>query len=217
MSVSNPPWSSSSQQISLAFPTLIGKFQIADTDGVNDSLERIILDREKSTPSRDYANHGGWHSAGDLLDWPGQEIAMLKSWISEGLNQMVRATLQLPEVQSRNEQPKGGFRVSAWANVARKGNYHRMHNHPTCAWSGCYYIRSTSQIGSLAGVLEFSDPRPFTEMVETPGHPYGQRIIVRPNPGLLILFPSWLYHFVHPSDSESPRISVAFNAAWQSV
>jgi uncharacterized protein (TIGR02466 family) len=67
---------------------------------------------------------------------------------------------------------------------------------------------------TLAGTLEFYDPRPFTEMVEVPGNPYGQRIIIRPQPGLLVLFPSWLYHFVHPTESDSPRISIAFNASW---
>ena len=43
----------------------------------------------------------------------------------------------------------------------------------------------------------------------------GQRIVIRPVPGLLVLFPSWLYHFVHPSTADTPRISIAFNAQWR--
>jgi uncharacterized protein (TIGR02466 family) len=203
------------QQIALAFPTLIGQFQLPDTAPVNEALTQSILEREKKTPSQDHANQGGWHSQADLMDWPEPEIATLRSWISEGLNRMVHATFQLPEVQARSAQPKGGFRVSAWANIARRGNYHRMHNHPNSAWSGCYYARSGSSLpGTLAGALEFYDPRPFTEMVSVPGNPYGQRIIVRPTPGLMVFFPSWLYHFVHPTDSDEPRISIAFNATW---
>ena len=54
-------------------------------------------------------------------------------------------------------------------------------------------------------------------MVDTPGSPYGQRMLIRPVPGLLVLFPSWLYHFVHPSTAYSPRISIAFNAAWRAA
>ena len=130
---------------------------------------------------------------------------------------MVQATAQLPEVQGRGVAiPRGAFRIMAWANVARRGNYHRMHNHPGSAWSGCYYVASPpSEPGTLAGALEFYDPRPFTEMMDVPGSPYGQRMIVRPLPGLLVLFPSWLYHFVHPSTAETPRISIAFNAQWR--
>jgi hypothetical protein len=32
-----------------------------------------------------------------------------------------------------------------------------------------------------------------------------------------VLFPSWLYHFVHPSATDTPRISIAFNAAWRAT
>ncbi len=203
--------------VSLAFATLIGRFQLPETDSINSELTSIILEQESKTPSQDYANLGGWHSATDFLDWPAEPVNQIRTWITEALNQMVQATLQLPEVQGRPGQPRGGFMVSAWANVSRRGNYHRMHNHPSSAWSGCYYVTSNSRPDSLAGVLEFYDPRPFTEMVATPGNPYGQRMLIRPSPGLMVLFPSWLYHFVHPCDADNPRISIAFNAAWKAT
>jgi uncharacterized protein (TIGR02466 family) len=199
----------------MAFATLIGKFQLPDTEATNIELEKMILDRESRMPSHDYANQGGWHSSGDFLDWPGDAVQTVRGWISEGLSQMVQATGQLPEVQGRAAPLRGGFMVSAWANVSRRGNYHRMHNHPVSSWSGCYYVSSNSGPDSLAGVLEFYDPRPFTEMVETPGSPYGQRMLIRPVPGMIVFFPSWLYHFVHPCNSDNPRISIAFNAAWK--
>jgi uncharacterized protein (TIGR02466 family) len=204
-------------QIAAAFPTLIGRRQFADTASLNDQLAALILEREQSSPSHDHANFGGWHSAGDLLEWPGEPIATLRARITESLQAMVQASTQLPESQARSTPPRGSFRVSAWANVARSGNYHRMHNHPANAWSGVYYVTATGSDDSLAGVLEFYDPRPFTEMVDTPGSPYGQRMLIRPVPGLLVLFPSWLYHFVHPSATDTPRISIAFNAAWRAT
>ena len=204
-------------QIAAAFPTLIGRRQFHDTPQLNEQLASLILEREQSSPSQDHANFGGWHSAGDLLEWPGEPIAMLRERITESLQAMVQASTQLPESQARSAPPRGSFRVSSWANVARSGNYHRMHNHPANAWSGVYYVTAAESGDKLAGVLEFYDPRPFTEMVDTPGSPYGQRMLIRPVPGLLVLFPSWLYHFVHPSTADSPRISIAFNAAWRAA
>ena len=209
---SHPP----TRQIAPVFATLIGKFQYQSTETVNAELKQLILERERITPSDDFANLGGWHSPSDFLEWPGNAVATLRNWISDNLGQMTAATYQLPEVQGRPMPGRGGFMMQAWANVGRRGNYHRMHNHPSSAWSGCYYVTSSSQQNSLAGVLEFYDPRPFTEMMFTPGTPYGQRMLVRPVAGLMILFPSWLYHFVHPSDSDEPRISIAFNATWKS-
>ena len=204
-----------SHQIGLAFPTLIGRFQISNTEATNAALFRTLLDRESRTPSNDYANLGGWHSSGDLLEWGTPEVESLRNWISEALNRMVQATGQLPEVVGRSAPPRGGFRVSAWGNISRRGNYHRMHNHPNSAWSGCYYVTGIGATPSMGGVLELYDPRPFTEMVEVPGSPYGQRVQVRPVPGLMVLFPSWLYHFVHPCDTDTERVSIAFNAAWR--
>ncbi len=204
-----------SHQIALAFPTLIGRFQVSDTEATNAALLRVLLEREASTPSNDYANLGGWHSSGDLLEWGIPEVEELRTWISEALNRMVQATGQLPEVAGRAAPPRGGFRVSAWGNISRRGNYHRMHNHPNSAWSGVYYVTGMGSSHSMGGVLELYDPRPFTEMVDVPGSPYGQRVLVRPVPGLMVLFPSWLYHFVHPSDIDTVRVSIAFNAAWR--
>ena len=218
--------STPSQHIALAFPTLIGRFQFGQAEMVNATLLRMSLEREAAESSRDYANVGGWHSAANLLEWPGDEVQQLRTWIVEGLNRMVQATGQLPEVQGR-PAPRGSFTISAWANISRRGNYHRMHNHPHSAWSGVYYVTGVPRLkagqadepnsNALAGVLELYDPRPFTEMVDVPGTPYGQRVHIRPEPGLLVLFPSWLYHFVHPSDSDQERVSIAFNAAWRSV
>ncbi len=202
-------------QIALAFPTLIGRFPITNTEATNAELLQLLLEREQAAPSRDYANMGGYHSSGDLLDWPAPSIATLKTWFTQALTHMVQATGQLPEVQGRAAPPRGGFRISAWGNISRKGNYHRMHNHPGSAWSGVYYVTSNTTQGSMGGVLEMYDPRPFTEMVETPGSPYGQRVHIRPVPGLMVLFPSWLYHFVHPNDTDDVRVSIAFNATWQ--
>ncbi len=204
-----------SQHIALAFATLIGRFQLPDTESANASLLRLLLEREAATPTNNYANVGGWHSNGDLLEWPSPEIVTLRSWITGALTQMVQATGQLPEVQGRAAPPRGGFQLTAWGNISRRGNYHRMHNHPNSAWSGVYYVAGSSSSDSMGGVLELYDPRPFTEMVDVPGSPYGQRIHIRPIPGLMVLFPSWLYHFVHPCNTDTERVSIAFNAAWR--
>ena len=35
-------------------------------------------------------------------------------------------------------------------------------------------------------------------MVYVPGEPYGQKFSIRPESGTMIIFPGFLYHFVHP-------------------
>src|SRR5260370_18835012 len=64
----------------------------------------------------------------------------------------------------------------------------------------------------LSGMLEFLNPRAGAEAVSAPGDPYGEPFRVRPQAGLLVVFPSWLYHWVHPYAGETPRIAISFNA-----
>jgi uncharacterized protein (TIGR02466 family) len=198
------------KQLAFAYPTPIGRFTVPGADAVNRELRRVILDRERVEPSSDYANVGGWHSRADLLDWPVPEVGVLRGWITEAVQHMVAATVEGKPV-------RGAFGISAWANVARAGNYHRVHNHPKSAWSGVYYVETgpADPTHPLAGVLEICDPRPFTEMVASPGEPFGKRVIFRPEPGMMVLFPSWLYHFVNPYHGPGERISIAFNSPWQ--
>jgi hypothetical protein len=63
----------------------------------------------------------------------------------------------------------------------------------------------------FSGVLEFLDPRAGVEAVSALGDPYGEPFRVRPEAGLLLVFPSWLYHWVRPYAGQSPRIAVSFN------
>jgi hypothetical protein len=77
-----------------------------------------------------------------------------------------------------------------------------------------YYVDAGTQPPdrSLSGVLEFLDPRAGVEAVTAPGDPYGEPVRIRPEAGLIVIFPSWLYHWVHPYTGSTPRIAVSFNA-----
>jgi hypothetical protein len=88
-------------------------------------------------------------------------------------------------------------------------------SHPDSAWSGLYYADAgtENQDRPLCGVLEFLDPRVGAEAVSAPEDLYGEPFRVRPQAGLLVVFPSWLYHWVHPYTGERPRIAISFNAA----
>ena len=109
--------------------------------------------------------------------------------------------------------------LSGWATICRAGAYHAPHSHPDSAWSGVYYVDAgTNETGrSLAGVLEFLDPRAGVEAVTAPGDPYGEPVRVRPQAGLIVIFPSWLYHWVHPYTGRAPRIAVSFNVTGRAL
>jgi uncharacterized protein (TIGR02466 family) len=191
-----------------AFPTPIGVFHRADSESIDRDLAQVILDRERFEASSDRANVGGWHSRDDFFGWPHPAIATLHGWVNEALAHMLEAT--------GGKGVSGRLRAYGWANVSRRGNYHRIHNHPNCAWSGVYYVRTGSLDATrpLSGAIEFLDPRPFVEMSPIPGGMFGRKAMFQPTAGMMLLFPSFLYHFVNTFVGDGERISVAFNVRW---
>lgn len=194
-------------EVTPAFPTLIGRLQIPDADAMNRDLRAIILADEVKYSSLGRSNIGGWHSRLDFLGRRDPAVAELTTWLNWGLRRIIEASAGSNALQ-------GALSVVAWATLCRAGAYHSPHSHPDSAWSGVYYVDPGSPIPDqpLSGILEFLDPRAGVEAVTAPGDPYGAPFRVRPQAGLLVLFPSWLYHWVHPYSGHTPRIAVSFNA-----
>ena len=149
----------------------------------------------------------GWHSHPDFLIRRDSAVSALAGWLTRSLRQMIDAA-------AGTDTFSGPLSAYAWATICRAGTYHAPHSHPDSAWSGVYYVDPgiDNPDQPLSGVLEFLDPRAGVEAVTAPGDPYGDPFRVRPQAGLLVLFPSWLYHWVHPYTGQTPRIAISFNA-----
>jgi uncharacterized protein (TIGR02466 family) len=174
---------------------------------MNHGLRALILDEETRYPSLGRSNIRGWHSRPDLLHRSDANVDALTSWIIWALRRMICAT-------TGQDAFKGTLSITAWATVCRAGAYHAPHSHPDSAWSGVYYVDGGAENPDqpLSGMLEFLDPRAGAEAVSAPGDPYGEPFRVRPQAGLLVVFPSWLFHWVHPYAGETPRVAISFNA-----
>jgi uncharacterized protein (TIGR02466 family) len=193
--------------VTQAFPTYIGRVQLPDAETMNQELQALILAEELQYPSLGRSNIGGWHSRADFLHRSHDSVAALTSWIRWALRRMISET-------TGQDNFVGAASISAWATVCRTGAYHAPHSHPDSAWSGVYYVNSGTENPDqpFSGVLEFLDPRAGAEAVTAPGDPYGEPFRIRAQSGLLVIFPSWLYHWVHPYAGETPRIAISFNA-----
>lgn len=193
--------------VTQAFPTYIGRVQLPDSEAMNQGLRSLILAEESEYPSVGRSNIGGWHSRGDFLLRSDVNVAALSSWITWALRRMICLT-------TGRDNYVGTASISAWATICRAGAYHAPHSHPDSAWSGVYYVDAgtANQDQPLGGVLEFLDPRVGAEAVSAPGDLYGEPFRVRAQSGLLVMFPSWLYHWVHPYAGGTPRIAISFNA-----
>ena len=100
--------------------------------------------------------------------------------------------------------------VDSWFNWYQDRDFMFEHLHPNRRISGCYYYSSTGEDGDL----KFRNPNPSQQFGLFPSDLQGNTdLIVTPRTGMLVLFPSWLWHRVAPNLGKETRISIAFNLA----
>jgi len=123
-----------------------------------------------------------------------------------------RATVTIaPSIKQR----KLVWQSQAWVNINSNIGFNAPHDHPNFMWSGVYYVQVPDEMTGKEGNLEFLDPRsniasiagPLTEMKQF----FASNVSFKPERGRIVVFPSYLTHWVYPHFSETDRISVAFN------
>jgi uncharacterized protein (TIGR02466 family) len=150
------------------------------------------------------SNVNGWQS--DILTKPNVEITKLVDIINSQLYDL------------RNEygiKDEFNFRINnLWININSKLGFNRPHVHPESAVSGVYYVSVPKNSGNIV----FNHPsktqqyhiRP--DVIKLTNDINSATWHIVPSAGLLILFPSWLEHYVEPNNNTDERISIAFNA-----
>ncbi|HLF58153.1 MAG TPA: TIGR02466 family protein [Alphaproteobacteria bacterium] len=198
----------------LGFPTPLLRQEVKGAERINTALRAAILKRAKSEPSVARHNVGGWRSGDDLLTSPLKEVGVIKAAINKAIAQLTQLTMGVS-----GKTVRGEVNASAWATVCRPGDYVKPHIHPLSTWSGVYFVSGDDQVEGHpdSGILEFLDPRSATDLLQTPGNPFGASFKVKPTPGVLVVHPSWLVHFVNPYQGSGERITIGFNAFIKSV
>jgi len=100
---------------------------------------------------------------------------------------------------------------SLWAIINEKGALNQRHHHGNSDLSAAYYVKAPKNCGEIV----FYDPRPAPVFRHPEAN--GPNILnatvnsVKPEEGLLVLFPSYLEHSVNPNLSNNQRIVISFN------
>lgn len=195
------------------FATPVAMFQVPGAEAINEALEARVFEREKAVQSVHHSNWGGWQSPADFDTWCGPE--------GEAVLDTTRAIATKLTVDRTGRPASTEWRMNAWANVNRHGQGNEFHTHPGAFWSATYYVRDggAGSDPALGGEFEIADPRGVAPAMLAPelcfatrgGASVGSSETVRPVPGMLMLFPSWLSHGVRPYAGNQVRISIAMN------
>lgn len=198
-------------QITLAsskalFSTPLLVFKLPDHERLNVALEGDALELKALEPGKTKSNQGGWHSETDIFERDIASFLELRDAVRQAVVTASRKVLPTPAP----EEMKMIF--TAWVNINGTGSFNAPHNHPNSHWSGSYYVKVPEGTGMRSGDIEFLDPRGDVRAMSLPdGEPFGPKLRIRPEPGFLLMFPSYLHHWVYPNQEPEDRISIAFN------
>jgi len=186
------------------WPVLFLQRALPAPERPNAELERLILARERERPDLTTA-----YRDDNLFGADNPAVAWLRQCIHKTANDYCqRSGMRYPI----------DWTLQGWANVNRLGDYHDPHNHPHAYLSGTYYVRVPASRATRRnradvrpGCITFYDPR-VTNMTALRDDPQSDpELTVVPAAGMILLWPAFLMHFVHPNLSDEPRISVSFN------
>lgn len=176
------------------FPTVIWQARLAALAGrLPGWIAEVEALRAASPSPAGRTNRGGWNSRDTaILDQPtfAQLAAAVRAHCRQALADMGLAD--------------AAFVLQSWINIHDPGGFNFLHMHEGALLSGSFYLQAPPGSGNLV----FRDPRPgvinsFCKGAVANGY---SDVQLKPDAGLLVLFPHWLEHYVEPHAGEGPRM-----------
>ncbi|MEO1153463.1 MAG: TIGR02466 family protein [Pseudomonadota bacterium] len=192
------------------FSTPLLRYRVPGHDALNAALLVEGARMRAASPGVDKSNRNGWHSAGNIFAEDAPCFAKLKQMVRTAILDATR------KIRAKTDPATLKLKISGWMNANPPGGFNAPHTHPGAHWSGVYYVAQPEVEVGNSGMIEFLDPRSDLPNWRILGAaPFRGKKKLRPQPGDLILFPSYLVHWVYPNEAEGERVSIAFNATFR--
>ena len=185
----------------LIFPVPIHQFDVNGFSEIQDELiDHVYKMREKDPVGHTISNRRGWQSFCFSIH---EEDNVLKKFLTNCL-------AEFPPIKK-----SVNLNVSAWVNINPPDAFNMKHNHPTSDLSGVLWIKSPVKCGDIVFVspCSFATHREIECYNEDfkERNSYYSSYYFETVAGRLLVFPSYLEHYVDFNKSNEDRISVSFN------
>jgi len=188
----------------------------ADLESFNRALEAQVLAQPNlETPPE---GHPTWHHpalriGADINEQTQGPIRDLEALMHEGVKRYFERTGDAGDHPFLTQRPQS-YSINAWSAVLEGEGNQQPHIHKSGYLSGCYYVTIPAEVtspgngadGTVEGGFEVGRPPqelPFAKTFPTR--------TIKPQEGLMVLFPAYLYHGTIPFKSDKRRISIAFD------
>jgi uncharacterized protein (TIGR02466 family) len=143
-----------------------------------------------------------------LLAEPKGPVAELERLIDNALEGYLRALPPNSRHPFLAKKP-ARWQLDVWGIVLGSQGHQIPHMHPAGWLSGCYYVKVPRVVADGSGHegwIEFGRPHERYRATAEP-----DLKLVRPEEGLMVLFPSFVFHRTVPFEAADKRISIAFD------
>ena len=184
------------------FPIYMAK-RDTDLDTTEKKEIEDVIEEGMTDPAGE-PNGGNWTSHNSYIF--NTKLKNIKQFCEKHIDTYVKEILNPKEETNY-------YITQSWLSITKPGEWHPHHSHQNSIISGVFYI-STEEGDKLTWI----DPN-YKEKAHQPSEPKEFNVWNTPewsftvNNNQLLLFPSWLDHYVPPNQSarSEPRMTIAFN------
>ena len=201
--------------ILLDFDRLLSRIDVAAPTGWKSvaAFNAALADHVRNHPPIEFAlpehaTRDGYHT-GELLLGPMGPIAGLEELIRSAVD-TYRDDHPLESAHPFLARIPDRFGLNIWSINLQQAGHQVPHIHSAAWLSRVYYPQLPPVIGEdyQAGWIEFGQP---PEQIACGRDP--DVLLIRPKEGLMLLFPSYMYHRTIPFSGDGTRISIAFDVS----
>ena len=183
----------------------------SDIAAFNDALHaELEKHHQKGSLPLDQTMRGGTQIPNNLFRNASGHVLTVRTLIFDAIRSYVDGLADDPDHPFLRYINRDFQFTGAWSTILYGAGYDASHIHNEGWLSGVYYVKvpdlDVDRWASGEGCIQFGAPPDafVSERNRT-------RRLVRPQPGLLVLFPSYVWHGVKPFTQEGLRHSIAFD------
>lgn len=184
-------------------PSQIVSGEIENFADIKDEIIKLIyIYKEKYPKTSLRSNKGGWQS--DREGFFNLMFSKYLEIIKKEITELIREYKFVTDLDLS----------SMWININSKYSYNNRHTHPGASVSGVIWINIPENSGDF--VFEMPDLFNYTLLSKTSNqHLIENNLLpawaIKPKEGSMIIFPSYLPHYVDQNQNDEDRISISFN------
>ena len=186
------------------FPTLVSCYILENYEKLNNELEKYIYELRKNDPEGiSRSNQGGWHSKN--FKFEDSIVSKYAKLIEKNIHDVITSGYDWKYI------PNKVHITEMWSIVNKKNDINHKHNHQRNHLSAAYYVRAPKNCGEI----QFYEPAEIKNMWSPPINKANEfnadKMAIKPQEGLLVIFPAYLNHMVKANQSNKDRIVISFN------